>query len=111
MPMQKVAKHDAISKRELHLRFRAWLLTDEATIGPGGEYPKSPYIHVQDDGRMFELDPDTKRKAVDEYMGIVDELGDDLEWKVVANRRGRENAVAFGPNSVRLTNTLYLYLI
>ena len=53
---------------------------------------------------------DANRPAVAEYMGLVDIHGDDIAWSIVGNRRGNMNAVAFGPDAVRLYNTLYLYL-
>ena len=111
MPMAQVSKRDALTKTELHRRLREWLATDEPILGPVDAFAKSAYIHVKDGDRLFEFDPDTKRTAVEEYIGLVDRWGDELEWNIVPNRRGKPNAVAFGPDSQPLTNTLYLDLI
>ncbi len=111
MSMTQVLKHDALTKTELHRRLREWLTSDEAIIGPGEAFAKSAWIHVKDGDRLFEFDPDTKRTAVEEYIGLVDRWGDELKWNIVPNRRGKPNAVAFGPDSHPLANTLYLYLL
>jgi hypothetical protein len=42
---------------------------------------------------------------------MVDRHGDGLEWRLIANQRGRENAVGFGPDAVRPAPLLYLYSV
>jgi hypothetical protein len=56
-----------------------------------------------------EFHADVRRDAVEGYLRLVDLYGDDLEWTVVENQRGRPNAVAYGPRQERVT-PFYLYL-
>lgn len=110
--MEKVAKSDAISKTELHRRFGQWLTRSESpTIAPPKIFARSAWIFVRDGERFFKIDPDTKRGAVTEYMELVAQHGDSMEWQILANKKGNLNAVAFGPHAIRLKNTFYLYLL
>ncbi|MFL5329350.1 MAG: hypothetical protein ACJ8C4_10590 [Gemmataceae bacterium] len=112
MPMDQVRVGAAITKAELHRRIRKWLAeTDEHIIGPTGTDERTAWIHVQDGGSWYKLHADANRPAIAEYLQLVDEYGDDIEWHVVENQRGNMNAVAFGPDAKRLSNTLYLYLV
>jgi hypothetical protein len=110
--MERVRLSEAISKVELHRRFREWLAaTNDRYIGPAGEDERTAWVHVRDGERRFKLHSDTNRPAVEEYLKLVGVHGDDIEWQVVENRRGNMNAVAFGPDATRLDSTLYLYLV
>ena len=111
MPMERVFKRDAISKAELHQRLREWIATDEAIIGPPGQDERTAWVYVKDGDAVFKLHADTKKVAVEEYLRLVGELGENLVWNVVPNKLGNLNAVAYGESSVQLTNTLYLYLV
>ena len=111
MPMEKITKANAITKTELHRRLRDWLTSDEHQIGPEGIHEQTAWVHVRDGVRIFKFDPDTKRAAVEEYLGLVDLYGDDLEWVIVPNQRGNMNAVGFGPEVRSLNTRMYLYLI
>jgi hypothetical protein len=112
MPMDRVRLKDAIPKREFHNRLRAWLTaTAEETIGPPDVDKRAAWVHVRDGSSVYKLHADAHREAVTAYLGLVERCGDDLEWRVVPNEQGRENAVGFGPDGVRLTPLLYLYLV
>jgi hypothetical protein len=112
MPMDQVRLSEAISKAELHHRFRHWLQnTDDHIIGPPAEDERTAWVHVRDGERRYKLHADANRRAIEEYMQLVATFGDNIEWHVVENQRGRLNAVAFGTQAVPLSNTLYLYLV
>src|SRR6266536_3410786 len=101
MPMKRVRKAEAITKPEFHKRLRAWLAdTNEATIGPPEpEVPGVvPWVHVHDGGAVYMLHADVKREAVGRYLHLVERHGDQLGWTIVANQRGKKNAVVYGPD-------------
>jgi len=120
MQMEKVLRKAAISKRELHRRLRQFIIdsaADDAAdpiIGPrelvGGNLGVTPWVHVIQAGCLFCLHADVRRSAVVQYLKLVDRFGDDLAWTVVRNQRGRENAVAYGPEAERVT-PFYNYLV
>jgi len=66
------------------------------------------WIFVRVDSNLFALHADTKRKSVEAYLKLVDELGEDLLWQPTVSKRGKETAVVFGPEKVRHT-PFYLY--
>ena len=112
MPMERVGLSEAITKAELHRRFRDWLQDPhQYIIGPTREDERTAWVHVQDGESRFKLHADANRPAITEYLSLVDQYGDDIEWSIVENKRGNLNAVAFGPVAKRLDNTLYLYLV
>lgn len=111
MSMEKITKKNAVSKSELHCRLREWLNTEEPQIGPEGIHEQTAWLHVRDGHQIFKFDPDTKRAAVEEYLGLVELYGDNIAWVIVPNQRGKMNAVAFGPEVRSLNNRMYLYLI
>jgi len=111
VPMQRVRTAEAITKPEFHSRLRAWLRdTDEATIGPPDVPGVSPWVYIHDGGTRYEFHADVKREPVERYLQLVDRYGDELAWTIVANQRGKENAVAYGPDKERFT-PFYLYLV
>jgi hypothetical protein len=110
--MDRVHLSEAISKPEFHRRLRMWLAgTNDATIGPQDIDERTAWVHVQDGNSRYKLHADAHREAITAYLALVDQYGDDVEWTVIANQRGRENAVAFGPDRVRPAPLLYLYLV
>jgi hypothetical protein len=112
MPVARVRLSEAISKPEFHRRLRAWFTeTDETTIGPTDVDERTAWVHVRDGASCYKLHADAYREAVAAYLALVDRHGDGLAWEVVPNLRGRENAVGFGPDAVRPTPPLYLYLV
>jgi hypothetical protein len=111
MPLDRVRATEAISKPEFHARLRAWLSgTDEPIVGPPGDDERTAWVYVRDGAARYKLHADANRAAVTEYLQLADRFGEDIEWRLVANANGRMNAVAFGPEAVRLRNRLYLYL-
>jgi hypothetical protein len=111
MPMQQVKSTEAITKPEFHKRLRAWFRdTDEVIIGPPNTVGVAAWVYVQDGDARYKLHADVKREAVGQYLGLVDRYGDEIEWTVVENEKGNMNAVAYGPEQVRIT-PFYLYRI
>jgi serine/threonine protein kinase len=107
--LQRVGAGEAITKADFHGRLRKWLdETDDPFVGDSA-IGVTPWIHVRDGDARFYLNSDTRREAVTEYLRLVDQDGDGLAWAVVANRRGRMNAVAYGPEGIRIKG-FYLYL-
>ena len=110
MPMEQVRRPHALSKTEFHSRLREWLnSTDDAIIGPEGLHGQTVWIYVHDGPNMFGLHADTKREAVDAYLRIVAQQGNDLQWEVAESQRGNPTAVVYGPNKHR-HKPFYLYL-
>jgi uncharacterized ferritin-like protein (DUF455 family) len=111
MPMNQVRLGDSISKRAFHSRLRAWLHdTDDEIVGDPDVIGMTAWVHVRDGHSWYRLHADTRREAVADYLRLVDKYGDDIEWSIVANQRGRKNAVAYGPERVRRV-PFYLYLV
>jgi hypothetical protein len=111
MPMERVSPRDAITKPAFYARLRAWLRdTDDAAVGAPDVIGVVPWVHVRHGDSLYKLHADTRREAVSRYLKLVDEYGDDLEWLVVPNERGRENALAYGPQRVRIV-PFYFYLV
>jgi hypothetical protein len=121
MTLEKVSRKEAIDRATLHRRLREWVAATarsdviDPTIGPisnaCGPIGVSAWVHVRDDGGgLFCLHADVKRSSVVKYLERVDRHGDGLAWTVVPNQRGRMNAVAYGPDAVRIT-PYYFYLV
>ena len=84
MPMQQVRLADAISKTDFHSRLRAWLTnTDESVIGDPAVIGVTAWIHVREGDSRYKLHADTRREAVERYLQLVDQYGDDLRWTIV----------------------------
>src|SRR4051812_9415392 len=102
MPMEQVSRSRAIDRATFHARLRGWCnLNSEYQIGDAA-FGQTTWLYVTDGGSVYRLNADTKRDGVAEYLKLVDLCGDELAWQVVPNQRGNENAVAFGPEAVRL---------
>jgi hypothetical protein len=100
MPMQRVGKKaDALSKMEFHRRLREWLLTtgeEEEQIGPG----QAPYILIYDDEKYYRIHADAKRRAVREYLSLVDLHGDSIKWSLhwtQSKKKPSKKLVKVGP--------------
>jgi hypothetical protein len=102
MPIQKISKADAVSKRQFHNMLQQWLReTDEKQIGDESVQGRSPWVFIKEGDQIFRLHADTKRSGVKEYLQAAESLDHKIEWQVVRNRRGRMNSVAFGPGLIR----------
>lgn len=96
-------------KSEFAAVLRAWLASDhEAVIGEPSSFGGKPLIRVEIDGQRFHLNGDTRDEGVEEYLRVAREHGEDPLWHVIANNRGKVNAVAFGepPQKIKF---FYLY--
>jgi len=109
MPMQRVQRGHPITKQEFHRRLREWFATGEQTVGPVGIDERTPQVYIQDGNWVYQLHVDAHREAVESYLELVDDYGDDLKWRLVPNQKGNMTAVGFGPNGVRTLPFLYLY--
>jgi hypothetical protein len=91
------SRTDPLSRREFEATLRRWLGYDPSdTIGGDQGYGGRAWLWVHEAGDLFYLNSDTSRQAVQRYVTLLDEASGDLEWSVVANRRGVLNKVAFG---------------
>jgi hypothetical protein len=109
MFMEKVSRTHPLSKPELHGRLKQWLRdNNDKRVGDPDVVGVAAWIHVRDGQMIYRLHADASREAVSEYLRLVERYGDDLEWTVVPNKRGRNNAVAYGPDRIRLV-PFYLY--
>ena len=99
-----------MGRQEFHLALKDWIEnSDEDIIGDPGKPGVQAWIHTKESGRLFRLHADTPRHAVENYLELVARQGENVEWVVVSNNRGKLNAVAFGPKAERV-KSLYLYL-
>ncbi len=66
-----------------------WLGASTATtIGDVGTFGGGPCVHIQLGDVHAVLNADTKRAAVELYVGTAQREGADRPWPVIANRRG-----------------------
>jgi hypothetical protein len=77
-------------KGELFRLLKDWLrLSNQPTIGNVGTYPRRRCVIIAlDGGLVAELNSDTKRGAVQEFVKEAHANGPDALWSVVLNRRG-----------------------
>jgi hypothetical protein len=110
LPLTQVRRDQALNKSEFHSRLKVFWRrnSDEAAVGPKAAYGGRPWVYVLDDRRIFVLNADTKRKAVGEYLELVERHSDDLRWEITASQRGRQTAVAYGPKGSP-AKSFYLY--
>ena len=107
--IKQVKKTDAISIPEFNKLLEDWYLNSDATDSKvsSEEVGVTPWIHIKDGGRIFNLNSDTKRTAVKKYLN---EFCDE-NWVIVENRNGKKNKVAFGEQEKNETITgFYLYV-
>src|SRR5688572_14375422 len=120
MTLERVRRGEAIDRKLFHQRLRQWVTSTSSAedtdpmVGPVGEdgvKGNTCWVHVRDDaGNVYGLHADVRRSSVSKYLDLVEQIGDALTWTVVLNQRGNLNAVAYGPDAVRLT-PFYLYLV
>ena len=109
MPIARVPRSNPLNRTQFHETLRNWLVdSDEIRIGDPSLPGVTAWIYVSHAGHLFHLNADTPRRAIADYMALVARDGEALEWTVVKNSRGKENAVAFGASLERI-KSLYLY--
>jgi hypothetical protein len=102
-------RHFCEDRRDFVGLLRWWLeQTDEKTIGEVEPFPGRPWVLVEAGSTRCHLNADTARVGVRRFLELVRQHGDDLEWRVVANQRGKVNRVALGPDA-ELVEKFYLY--
>lgn len=106
-----VVKGTAVaSKFELLKLLQAWLQVSHAPTISGVKPGRTPIILMPlDHGRRTELNADTKRSAVEEYVQAARVHGSDLRWPVIQNRDGAWNKLVFRPDR-QPTPGWYCYL-
>jgi len=107
--INQVTKADAISILEFNQLLANWYYNSDATDIKisSEEVGVTPWIHIKDGGRIFNLNSDTKRTAVNKYLnGFCYK-----DWVIVENRNGKKNKVAFGEQKKNETIIgFYLYV-
>ena len=105
MAMLKIGKKNPITKAEFHRRLREWFTTtNEKQIGPG----KSRYICIYDNGEYYFIHSDARRFAVKQYLSLVDQFGDSIEWKKDWSIKNRYTLIKFCPAKI-FVRSLLLY--
>ena len=100
MPMDRIARRNAIGVAEFDQQLRTWLdTTDEQRVGVGKSVA---WIHVRAGRETFRVNADTQRSAVQAYLRLPRRSTSPLEWHVVPTRTGEPNAVGFGPERRRI---------
>jgi hypothetical protein len=98
------------NKVELLQLLQAWLNTSDAPKISGAKPGRTPWIRMPlDHGRKVEINSDTKRSAVEEYVKNARAHGADLPWSVVPNRDGPYNKLVFRADREK-TPGWYCYL-
>jgi hypothetical protein len=116
MPMEQAPKDRPLTKSQFHQRLREWADSTSANgdkiVGPEGVDGRMRWAYVQGPEGLFALHADTRRDAVERYLGLVAKHGDGLLWTVRQSRRGRMTAVAYGPgNPPHEVTPFYLYFV
>ncbi len=108
MPLERVARADAIKKPEFHRRLREWLGAGDDRVGDPRVDGRTAWIWIKDMGRLANLHADQGRAGIEEYLALVDQYGDHIAWNEGVSSRGRPSKIAVGPERVVLPS-LYLY--
>src|SRR4051794_23876828 len=105
-----MGKAQAISKAKFHEKLRDWFENTDNKILDPEVLATRPWEYVKDGMDVFVLHSDTKREAVEWYLGIVEIYGDDLLWSIVPSQSGKKTAVAYGPERLESTTPrFFLY--
>jgi hypothetical protein len=108
--MRRVAKDQPINRREFELSLQEWAsrAAPHDTIGDTSGRGQTAWIHVQSEGNLYYLNADSKKAAVNQYLGLL-AIEPELAWTIVANRLGRPNKVAFGRSGTVIPG-FYFYI-
>ena len=108
--MERITKADALSRERFHEELRDWMAHNQtgATIGDADGYGGKAWLWIKYLGNRYHLNADTTHSGVAEYLGLLAEHEENLRWAVVANARGGNNKVAFGPDQDTIAG-FYLY--
>lgn len=106
------SSRSADAREELHRELRSWLcaggksMPDSATLGDADRHPGSAWYWVVDGGDWHYLRPGTTAGAVEAYLGLVDEHGEELAWAAAGTPDGGPRRVAVGPDRAVLPGFL-----
>lgn len=79
-----------------------WLeVSDEETIGDVGRFARAPWVSVETELGLADLNADTRREAVAAFVEWARAEAEGAQLRVVENRRGRVNKVVFGAGPVQ----------
>ena len=107
--MNQVSQNQALTKTEFHQRLKEWFQnTGEQTVGSDDVDGRTRWIYVRDGADLFVLHADTSREAVEWYLQVVGENGDNVRWEIVPSQRGQMTAIVYGQKRLRKTS-FYLY--
>ncbi len=107
--MNRVNRQQPLTRDVFHNELRKWYEnTDEETIGDVGSYGGVAWVWITDETNEYHLNADTKRRGVQEYLALLREYENLLEWSIVQNSLGVLNKVAFGPDK-KVIKRFYLY--
>lgn len=110
MPISKTDRNHPITRQAFHNLLKDWHSSSiEERIGDPDVRGQTAWIWVSDGAAAYYLNADTKRVAVKEYLDLISRYGNDFEWYIVLNSRGRLNKVAFGSDK-RIIKGFYLYV-
>ncbi|MDF1798672.1 MAG: hypothetical protein P1V81_05815 [Planctomycetota bacterium] len=110
MPTDSPRRSEPSSKAQLAAALAAWLETSDApTLDSGAKDGRTPWAYVRSGTGLFVLHSDTKREAVQRYLQLVAEHGDDIAWTIGPSTRGNWTTVRYGP-SEELLRAFYLYV-
>lgn len=101
MPMERVGRADWITKTEFHSRLERWYRdTAEPIIGDPGAQRWTAWIWVRDGHQLTKVNADTTRAGVAEYLALVRQWSDAIEWTVTESSQGKFTKVVFGPDQL-----------
>jgi hypothetical protein len=110
MPMERVGRADWITKVEFHTRLGRWFRgTEEPIVGDPAADGRTSWIWVRDGHRLAHLSADSTRTGVAEYLDLLRERRDCIEWAVIPSAAGNLTKIAFGPDRATVPG-FHLYI-
>jgi hypothetical protein len=108
--MQRLGRHEWISKAEFHERLiRWWKDADDALVGDPVTHRRTAWLWVRDGHRLFRLNADTTREGVQEYLELLRSERGRIDWTIVESAAGKMTKTAFGPEQ-RVIRGFHLYV-
>lgn len=94
--MRRNTSDTAVSRDKFHTALADFITGGAATVGDV-RFGQTPWIWISYLGHTYYLNSDSTAAGVAKYLDLLQRSGGDLPWSVVANERGIEDKVAFGP--------------
>lgn len=105
--IRRNTRDTALARPEFHRALADFLQSGKATIGDAS-FGQTAWVWVKHQGNRYHLNADSTAAGVAAYLSLVETLGEDLQWSVVENARGRKNRAGFGPDEA-VVEGFYLY--